>query len=525
MSAQVADARVGCLDAFVASLRGLATAPRTPRPYLAVAAVLLATMMTSFHTRYFSLALADLRGIWGLSFDEGASLNTVANALQLLTAPAIPLAVATFGGRRVLLSCSLAFAFVTFLTPFADGPVLLFTLHGLTAVLLGCFVPATLATVFRHLPPRLWLPALSLYTLRLTFVLHSGVSLESVYVDTLGWQGLYWQSTACGLLVAAMVAGSLPREGFNATLWARSDKGAIALFCVSLTLIYAGLDEGNRLDWFESGEIVALLGGGLLMLLAYLAWQYVTDRPFAHPRVLGRQVLLPMLVGGLYGFLSMASALLIPNFLGTLAHQKSAQSGDVLWLISGLQLVLVPLSVYVIRRIDARLTLAFGILAMMVGCWQGTHVTHEWVGADFVPLAVSFAIGNAFCFLSVMALAVANAQPAHILGVLAFAQIPRVLGPTFASSIVVTLLRKREGAHSANLMPYLDTARPGVAEFLHRADGAVSGLADLVHQQAYVLAYRDVFMFCFFVGLLALIVVAFMRSAPANPLTPSGYRN
>jgi hypothetical protein len=46
--------------------------------------------------------------------------------------------------------------------------------------------------------------------------------------------------------------------------------------------------------------------------------------------------------------------------------------------------------------------------------------------------------------------------PADILGVLAYAQIARVLGPTFSAAVTTTLLRKREALHSALLAPYIE---------------------------------------------------------------------
>jgi DHA2 family multidrug resistance protein len=496
----------------------------TNKPWFAVSAVLLATLMTSFHTRYFSLALADLRGVWGLSFDEGAELNTIANALQLLVAPVIPLAAVTFGSRRVLMYNALLLAFTTFLTPFATGHLALFLLNGATAILLGCFVPATLATIFRNLPPSFWLLALSLYTFRLTLTLHSGGTLESLYIDYIGWQGMFWQTTLTALVVALLVAIGIPQEPIKTEMWDNSDKGAVAMFCVALTMLYAGLDEGNRLDWFESGEITALIGGALLLFACFIVWQYFTDRPFAHPRVMMRRgATLPMLIGVFFGFTNLATAYLIPNFLGTVQHQKSTQSGDILWVVTLAQIVLVPLSIYVIRRVDARLTVAFGLAAMMVSCWLGTFITHEWVGRDFLPVTLAMAVGSAFTFTSMMALAVANAKPADMLGVLAYAQIARVIAPTFATSVVTTLIRKREAIHSALLTPYLDPARPIVADALNAVGGRMSSLSSVVQREAYVLAYRDLYTFCFWMGAVALLFVMLMPPAPPNPLTPSGH--
>lgn len=494
------------------------------RPWHAVAAVMIATLMTSYHTRIMALMLADLRGVWGLSYDEGAELNTVATALQLLIAPAIPLTAIIVGPRRVLLYCALSFSAVTFITPFIVGVKALLVVHGLTAILLGCFIPATLAVVFQNLPPRFWLLALSFYTLRLTIATYSGVSLAGIYTDELGWRFFYWQQALLGLVVAALVTYSLPlAKEINVTLWKKTEKGSVAIFCISLTLIFAGLDEGNRLDWFESGEITALIAGGVVLFTFFIIWQYITKTPFAHPRVLRRNVILPMTIGGFFGFLSMAGALAIPNFLGTVGGLKSEQSGGIMWIVLLLQIFLVPLSIKFIRLVDARLVTAFGVLAMMLGCWLCTFITHDWRAEDFIPALIAFAVGNATVFIGVMTLAVANSQPADIVAVLAYAQIPRVVGPTLASSIVTALITHLEKMHSALLTPYIDNVRSSVKQAWLQGE-TVSSLDSLVRQEAYVLAYKDLYQIIFVLGVFALITLSLMKAAPANALTPSGYQ-
>lgn len=493
------------------------------RPWYAVAAVMIATLMTSYHTRILALMLAELRGVWGLTYDEGAELNTVATALQLLIAPAIPLTAAIVGPRRVLLYCALGFAFLTFITPFMVGIKALLVVHGLTAILLGCFIPATLTVVFRNLPPRFWLLALSFYTLRLTVATYSGVSMAGIYIDELGWHFFYWQQTFFAMVVAGLTVYSLPIEkNINKALWKKTDKGSVAIFCISLTMIFAGLDEGNRLDWFESGKICALLTGGIVLFMFFIFWQFVSDAPFAHPRVLRRNVILPMTVGGFFGFLSMAGALAIPNFLGTVGGLKAEQSGKILWLVLLLQIFLVPLSIRLLRILDARLVTAMGVVAMMAGCWFGTFITHDWRAVNFVPALIAFAVGNAFVFLGVMTLAVANSRPADVIPVLAYAQIPRVLGPTLAASILTSLITQLEKIHSALLMPYTDMARSVVREAYNNGS-TLSSMSNLIRQEAYVLAYRDLYQTIFVLGIFALLALMMMKPAPSNAMTPNGY--
>ena len=109
--------------------------------------------------------------------------------------PEAALCPGRFGSlRRVLGIPSLIYAMVSLVIPFVhDFPTLivLAIVHGM---LLGTFVPATLMIVFRNLPIRWWLPAISIYSLRVGFALDTSSSLVGFYVDHLGWQWLYWQS-------------------------------------------------------------------------------------------------------------------------------------------------------------------------------------------------------------------------------------------------------------------------------------------------------------------------------------------
>ncbi len=166
----------------------------------AVAAVLLGSFLANFDSRLTTVGLPDLRGAFSLSFDEGAWLSTAGIGSQILIAPAVAWLATVFGLRRVLGIPSLVYAAVSLIIPFVhDYPTLLAlsVVHGL---LLGTFVPATLMIVLRNLPIRWWVPAISLYSIRVGFALDTSSSLVGFYVDHLGWQWMYWQ----GVVVAPL---------------------------------------------------------------------------------------------------------------------------------------------------------------------------------------------------------------------------------------------------------------------------------------------------------------------------------
>ncbi len=49
---------------------------------------------------------------------------------------------------------------------------------------------------------------------------------------------------------------------------------------IGFGLLYAGLDQGNRLDWSSSGLVIGLLLSGGLVTLAFVVRELVTPRPF-----------------------------------------------------------------------------------------------------------------------------------------------------------------------------------------------------------------------------------------------------
>src|SRR4051812_35940177 len=241
-----------------------------PQPLFAVAAVLLGSFLANFDSRLTTIGLPDLRGAFGLSFDEGAWLSTAGIGSQILIAPAVAGLATAFGLRRVLGISRLIFAAVSLIVPFVPDYPRLIALSVIHGLLLGTFVPATLMIVFRNLPMRWWLPAISLYSTRVGFALDTSSALVGFYVDHLGWQWLYWQSAVIAPLMGLMVYLGTPNEPVNRVLVREADWGGMLLLGVSVSMIYAGLDQGNRLDWLGSGTVMALLVGGGALFVAFL---------------------------------------------------------------------------------------------------------------------------------------------------------------------------------------------------------------------------------------------------------------
>ncbi len=154
----------------------------------------------------------------------------------------------------MLIGPSLLYIATSLIIPFVRDYQTLLVLHFIHGLLLGIFIPATIMIVLRNLPVQWWVVGLAAYSFRLSFTGNSGVSLVDLYVQHLGWQWLYWQDAVVAVLMALLTWFGTPRERLNHQFLANADWGGMLLLGTGLSLIYAGLDQGNRLDWLEFGH-------------------------------------------------------------------------------------------------------------------------------------------------------------------------------------------------------------------------------------------------------------------------------
>jgi len=510
-----------------------------PQPLFAVAAVLLGSFLANFDSRLTSVGLPDLRGAFSLSFDEGAWLSTAAIGSQIFIAPAVAWLATVFGLRRILGIPSLVYALISLAIPFVrdhNALVVLSIAHGL---LLGMFVPATLMIIFRNLPIRWWLPAIAIYSIRVGFALDTSTSLVGFYVDHLGWQWLYWQGAVIAPLMGLMVYLGTPHESVNRPLLRDADWGGMLLLGTGISMIYAGLDQGNRLDWLESGTVMALLLGGGLLCVAFLINETVVRQPWAHINVLfSRNVGLSLVVILLYTLTSLSNSSLVPNFLSLVGQLRPEQTGTLLLIYGALPMfVMVPLSIFLLRHVDPRGVLIIGLSAFATANLLGTQLTHDWALDDFVTIVILQSIGQAFTLLPIIIIAVSNSDFTRATAFAAYIQVMRLGGAEIGVALMGTWLRVREQIHSNFLGQHLESGSADVVRILKQLSDSFAGhgaaaaparalgsLSALVQRESNVLAYADGFWLTFWIAIVALGFVALITRAPPGPFTPAPFR-
>jgi len=333
-----------------------------------------------------------------------------------------------------------------------------------------------------------------------------------------------------------LAAISMPHRPVDGVLLPRTDWAGIFYAGIGFGLIYAGLDQGNRLDWLNSGLVCGLLLAGALLVVAFLIHEARAEFPLIHlPVLFLPNVAVPAALISLYGFGSTATGFVLPDYLTRIQGLRELQIGDVLNWIALPQVVLVPLVALLLKRIDARLMLVFGFATIAIGSWMDTGLTHDWAGGDFLPSQCVEAVGLAVAITALVTYAIANISPPQAAAIAATIQIARLLGAEIGAAVIQTFVRVREqtysnliGLHLVSGSPAADQAATQLSgPFGNRPTGlgdaaqqGIGVLATLVQREAYVLAYIDAFWLIAWVSLLGILLVLLLRQPPPNPLTP-----
>jgi DHA2 family multidrug resistance protein len=509
---------------------------RSEYPGIGVVAVMLGAFISSLNTRITSVGLADIRGGLGLGFDEASWITTVFGAAQMVVTPASAWMSTVLSTRRVLLWTGTVFTLASLLPPLTTDYDLLIALQMIRGLAVGAFIPAALGFVLRSLAPRWWMWGIAAYAFRFVFSQNIAGAIEGWYSERGDWQWLFWQNVPLTLLMLLLVALSMPHRPVDRALLPRTDWGGIVYSGFGFGLIYAGLDQGNRLDWLNSGTVCGLLLGGAILVAAFFVRQARAPFPLMHLPVLAqRNVWVAALLISIYGFGSTATTYVLPDYLTRVQGLRYLQIGDVLDLIALPQIVLVPLVALLVRRVDARPVAVFGFAMIAIGSWMDTGLTHDWAGGDFLPSQCVEAVGLAVAITALITFGIANITPPQAAAIAATIQIARLLGAEVGSAMIQTFVRVREQVHSNLIGLHVLSGAPGTegaasqfaGAFANRQIGAgnpaaqgLGRLAGLVQREAYVLAYIDAFWLIAWVSLAGMLLILLLQRAPPNPLTP-----
>jgi len=419
------------------------------------------------------------------------------------------------------------------LLPFAPNYRVMLMLVVLTGLTSGTFYSLTMTFVLTALPKRLIIFGIAAYAADIVFISNIATLLEGWYIDHLSWRWIFWTAAVITPAMMVCIYFGIPKRprADQAPSWA-----GFAYFSLGLALLYGALDQGQRLDWLNSGAIVAMFAAGAFLVAAAGIKRMLEPNPTLNLSFLStRNIAILSLSIFVFKFEHLATIVLVPGFLGNVQQYRPLQTGQALAWVALPMFAIVWLVAAAIIHTNSRIILTVGLTIAAVASWYCAHVDTSWAGSSFQLMELLLAAGFACAYVGLVGSLVIEGLEAGALTSATnaatfsgFLHFVRIFGGQIGVAVMTRFVALREQFHS-NLLglqvqmgDWLTDERvrmltggllPGSSGSEEAQSRAVGILSQQVRAQAYTLATSDAFILIGWVAVGYLLLMLFLRPA------------
>lgn len=508
-------------------------------PLLGILGVLLGAGIVTLAGRLLTLGLADLKGNVGIGFDDGAWISSAFNIALMFIGPFSVYLGGLLGPRRVLLTGAGVFTLVCGFLPLVHSYSLLIALLAIAGLTSGTFYPLTLTFALRSIPLRYLALVLALYVVCIEGAVNFAPALYGFVRNHVSWEWMFWIPAAVTPVMMACIYLGIPASPKPQSKKQPPSFVGFLYLSAGCALLFAALDQGQRLDWWRSGLFTGLFAGGVFLLLSALLRRlrspnFLVDLPYLRQ---WNTILLAIALFT-FRFVLLATILIIPQTLAVRGLDAEQLGPAVLWTaVFELTLAFIG-ALLLYKGIDSRLLMAIGFTAIAFACVINANFTSAWAPENYFRSELLMAVGQSFAMLGLVSSLVLQAAfsggleaPQKALTFAAFFHTVRLLGGQAGVALMGHFIANREKLHSNLLglqvqsgewitestVRHLTAGLAAKSSGLLGAAGRALGIIDSkLRLQAYSLTFIDAFHLVAWTCAGMLLVTAVLRKSPLN---------
>jgi MFS transporter, DHA2 family, multidrug resistance protein len=508
-------------------------------PLLGILGVIMGAGIVTLTGRMLTLGLPDLKGHVGIGFDQGAWLGSAYNVALMFIGPFTVYLGALLGPKRILLFASTTFTVICAFLPLIHNYSLLIVALVLAGLTSGTFYPLTLTFALRNIPVKFLPFTIALYATFVDGAVNIAPTLYGWYRDHLSWQWMFWNSAMITPLMMLCIHYGIPATPAGKKSSSVPSFAAFLEASAGFAMLYAALDQGERLDWWRSGVFTALFVAGSFFLLCGLVRRLRSPNPLVDLPYL-RQWNTVLLGLGLilFRFNLLSTIILIPQSLGIHGFEADQIGPALIWSTIPLLPIAFAAGLFLLADLDSRLLMATGFACMAFAAVLNAEITSAWSASNYYRTELLLGVGQSFAFIGLVSTIILQgiftlglSKPQRILTFSAYFHVLRLFGGELGAVFMGHFIAQREKLHSnltglhvqhgswiadANirgLTSGLFSKSYGLDAAVGRAIGVMSGRVRL---EAYTLSFIDGFHLLACSCAAALFLIALMHKSPLN---------
>ncbi len=490
------------------------------RRFLVLFSVVLATTLYGTTLLIVSTILPQMQGSFSATADEIAWAMTFNILATAIITPMTGWLAARFGARAVMTWSIAGFTLATFMCGAAESLEALVFWRILQGGFGAPSTPLSQSILLQTFPPHQHSLVLGLYGFGVVIGPVIGPTLGGQMAELYTWRWAFYAIVPVGVLAVIGLRLFLPKDPPRQAIeldWL----GFIAL-SVSLGATQLVLARGQRLDWFDSREIIIEAIVAVLAFWVFVTHCLTTDKPFLNPRqLLNRNYSIGLLLVTIYGMLNFTPMVLLPPLLtGPAGYTDSlvgivvagrGAGGCVGFLFAGFA-----------NRMDARLSmlLGFGML-LVAGIWL-MRINLNVTFVELTANAVLQGMAIGLIWVPLTTVTFSNVPKAEMAEATAIYHLLRNLGSSFFISICVAEIVRSTSVNYGYLAEHVSLFNKALSwnqvlgSFNLETTDGLARLSREVSRQATMIAYLNAFGLFTAACAITLPLILFMRGKPVT---------
>ena len=483
--------------------------------WMILATVTLSSTLYGMSITIANIALPQLQGALGATQDQIAWTVTFNIVGTAIVTPMTGWLTLRFGRRRLMLCAVLGFAIASLLCGRATNLQELVFYRICQGAFGAPLVPLSQAIILDVFPSRKHSFATAVWGMGVVFGPVIGPTVGGYVSEAYDWRWVFYIIGPFSVL--AFFGSWLYIRDNRFDPKSRLDWTGFISLSIALAALQLLLDRGNRLDWFDSTEILIEAAVALICFHIFVSHILTSPNPYLNPRLMqDRNYALGVILVFLYGMLNFTPMVLFPTMLQSLRGYPDSIIG-LLLAVRGIGALLGNFLVVWINRFDPRIGLALGFAAQAGSClflaqFDINMTTSDVAWASFIQ---GFGVGLAWVPLTIIMFS--GIDPKDVPEGASVLHLLRNIGSSIYISLTVTLIIR---STTTNYMAMSSAINPfnellAFPSTMGQWDiGSLEGLSRLsgeIERQASMIGYLNAFYLLAITGFASIPLIFLVR--------------
>jgi len=348
-----------------------------------------------------------------------------------------------------------------------------------------------------------------------------GPILGSIATEAYNWRAAFFMIVPAGMCALVCIWFALADHTQRTSVhfdW-------IGFLALSVAILAAQLifDRGQRLDWFDSREIILCALIGTLAFWIFAVHCLTAEKPFLNPRLLlDRNFAVGTLIAFVMGTMNFTSLTLFPSLLHDLRGYPDSVIGTLI-AARGVGNWTAFLVIAQLTRIAPRFAIVCGMaIQAAAGFWMA-QFDINLTDSDVFWGNFLLGLGQSIAFTPMTVMAFSTLPPRQVTEGSAIFTLMRNFGASLFISIAVLVVSRSTASNYSRMTevitPYnKNLSVPGLpSQWSLENAASLQSLSNEILRQSAMIGYLNAFYLMAFAALAAMPLAGFMRRVKRDP--------